>query len=101
MSEYYEGYTEGPEKNSNYKDTGTAPMVLGLLSIIFSLTFSRIVGLVLGIIAVVMSGRTRKENTQANAGFVMGIIGICISSVLLSLILFGFIMMFASTVMFF
>ena len=63
----------------------TIILVLGICSIVFSCAF---VGLVLGIIAVVIAGKPRKmykENqnaydgwSQVNAGYIMGIIGICL-----------------------
>ena len=74
--------TEGPSNNPNSGDRGTAPMVLGLISLICSLTFSRLAGIILGIIAVCLSSGIRKENSQANAGFIMGILGICIAAVI-------------------
>ena len=72
MSDFYQNYTEGPSNNPNRGDMGTAPMVLGLISLICSLTFSRLAGIILGIIAVCLSSGIRKENSQANAGFIMG-----------------------------
>ena len=45
MSDFYQNYTEGPSNNPNRGDRGTAPMVLGLISLICSLTFSRLAGI--------------------------------------------------------
>lgn len=63
----------------------TVILVLGICSIVLGCLF---VGLVCGIIAVVLSGKPRKmykENPagyegwgQVNAGYIMGIIGICL-----------------------
>ena len=88
MSDFYQNYTEGPSNNPNSGDRGTAPMVLGLISLICSLTFSRLAGIILGIIAVCLSSGIRKENSQANAGFIMGILGICIAAVIFFSLLF-------------
>src|SRR4051794_32726644 len=66
----------------------TIILVLGICSIVFTCA---LVGLVLGIIAVVMAGKPRKmykENpaaydgwSQVNAGYIMGIIGICLGGI--------------------
>lgn len=87
MGEFYENYNCSPENNPDYKDRGTAPLVLGICSLICALTFSRLAGLVLGIIAVCISSSIRKENPHAEAGFILGIIGICVSIVFLGIIL--------------
>ncbi len=98
MSEFYENYNRPPENNPDYKDRGTAPLVLGICSLICALTFSRLVGLVLGIIAVCISSSIRKENPHAEAGFILGIIGICVSivfsGIILLLVFFPFILFF-------
>lgn len=84
-------YSNPPEDNPHYEDRGTAPMILGILSLIFSVSFSRLIGLVLGIIAVCLGSKYRYTNKEAKYGFVMGIIGICISAIALFAIfsLFG------------
>ena len=87
MGEFYENYNRPPENNPDYKDSGTAPLVLGICSLICALTFSRLAGLVLGIIAVCISSSIRKENPHAEAGFILGIIGICVSIVFSGIIL--------------
>lgn len=74
-------YSNPPEDNPKYEDRGTAPMILGILSVIFSLTFSRLIGLVLGIIAVCLGGKYRYTNKDAKVGFITGIVGICISAI--------------------
>lgn len=85
-------YSNPPEDNPHYEDRGTAPMILGILSLIFSLTFSRLIGLVLGIIAVCLGSKYRYTNKDAKVGFVTGIIGICISAIIFFafLLFFGF-----------
>lgn len=87
MEVVHENYNRPPENNPDYKDRGTAPLVLGICSIICALTFSRLAGLVLGIIAVCISSSIRKENPHAEAGFILGIIGICVSIVFSGIIL--------------
>ena len=87
MGEFYENYNRPPENNPDYKDRGTAPLVLGICSLISAHTFSRLAGLVLGIIAVCISSSIRKENPHAEAGFILGIIGICVSIVFSGIIL--------------
>lgn len=66
----------------------TAVLVLGICSIVFSCFF---VGLVLGIIGIVLSGKPRKmyKTTpdlydgygQLNAGFITSIIGTCLGAI--------------------
>ncbi len=87
MEVVHENYNRPPENNPDYKDRGTAPLVLGICSLICALTFSRLAGLVLGIIAVCISSSIRKENPHAEAGFILGIIGICVSIVFSGIIL--------------
>lgn len=75
---------------SNQKTTlpnATTVLVLGICSIVFSCFF---VGLVLGIIGIVLSGKGRKMYKEApalyegygqlNAGFIMSIIGTCLGA---------------------
>ncbi len=83
MAEYY---SNEPEQK-NIKDGGTAPLILGICSIILSLSFSRLIGLVLGIIAVVLGSKFKDHNSDAKAGFIMGIIGICLNTLLLFFLL--------------
>jgi len=83
MAEYY---SNEPDQKP-IKDMGTAPMILGICSIVLSLTFSRLIGLILGIIAVVQGAKAKEFNSDAKAGFIMGIIGICMNCVLLFLLL--------------
>ncbi len=89
MAEYY---SNEPDQK-NIKDSGTAPLILGICSIVLSLSFSRLIGLVLGIIAVVQGAKAKDYNSDAKAGFIMGIIGICLNTILLFFLLL--IMLFA------
>lgn len=79
-----------PQQNPTQKTmlpNATAVLVLGICSIVFGCVF---IGLVLGIIGLVLSGKGRKlykENPtawegygQLNAGFIMSIIGIAIGA---------------------
>jgi M penetrans paralogue family 26 len=74
-----------PQPGSNQKvmlPNATVVLVLGICSIVFACLF---VGLVVGIIAIVLSGKPRKMYkespnsydgySQLNAGYIMGIIG--------------------------
>ncbi len=80
MAEYY---SNEPDNGKKRGDEGTMPLILGILSIVLSLTFSRLVGLILGIIAIVKGGQHRYADNDARVGFICGIIGVCISSVFL------------------
>ena len=94
MSEYYENYNEGPQNNPPQKDRGTVPLVLGILSIVFSLTFSRLLGLVLGIIAICLGNPHRHEDRSANAGFIMGVVGLCLSLAAVAIFFFALMLPF-------
>lgn len=95
MSEFYEKYTEGPQ-NGPKSPSGTTPFVLGLLSIILSLSFSRLAGIVLGIIAIVLGGRLRYTDSEAKAGFIMGIIGLCLGLCIVALVVLALTPLFIS-----
>lgn len=95
MSEFYENYTEGPQ-NGPKSPSGTTPFVLGLLSIILSLSFSRLAGIVLGIIAIVLGGRLRYTDSEAKAGFIMGIIGLCLGLCIVALVVIALTPLFIS-----
>lgn len=78
------------EQNRKDLPNSTAVLVLGILSLVFCWCYG-IVGLVLGIIAVALSGTPRRlyladpesyseaSYKNVNAGRVCGIIGICVS----------------------
>ena len=80
MAEYY---SNEPDNGNRKGDEGTMPLILGILSIVLSLTFSRLVGLILGIIAIVKGGQHRHEDNDARIGFICCIIGVSLSSVFL------------------
>ncbi|MGN0907037.1 MAG: hypothetical protein ACI4NM_07805 [Bullifex sp.] len=90
MAEYY---TNDPDNGKRRGDEGTMPLILGILSIVLSLTFSRLIGLILGIIAIVKGSQHRYEDNDAKAGFICGIIGVCLSSAFL-LAIFAFMFSF-------
>lgn len=95
-----EEFKEKDEKQQSQKDRGTSVFVLGLLALIFSLTVSRVVAVILGIIAIVTGSGRKQESSLANAGYIMGIIGLCIAGVLLALIVFSFILVSMTIFMF-
>lgn len=78
----------GPEPIPN----STTALVLGILSIVFCWCYG-VIGLTLGIVALVLANKGRKLDAQnpgfytpgsrnnLNAGRVCGIIGICLSSI--------------------
>jgi len=74
------GYRQ--EMSEKSKGTATASLVLGILSIILSLfgagTF---IPLVLGIIGIVLGAKARKieQSSQATAGFICSIVGVCLN----------------------
>lgn len=69
------------------RDIGTTPLVLGIISVVLSLTLSRVVGFILGILAIVKGGRYRHVDNDAKAGWILGIIGVTISGLFVFLIL--------------
>ncbi|MCR5732348.1 MAG: hypothetical protein K6G51_05370 [Sphaerochaetaceae bacterium] len=76
------------EENRN--NIGTTPLVLGIMSVIFSLTFSRLIGLILGIIAIVKGSKYRNVDNDAKAGWILGIIGVVLSGAIVFLVLLFF-----------
>lgn len=63
------------------KNNATVAMILGILALVFSCKFFFFffAGLILAIIAVAMGASGRKTDTQAKAGWIMGIIALAIS----------------------
>ena len=86
MAEYY---SNEPDNRRN-GDEGTLPLILGILSIVFAFTFSRVLGFILGIIAIVKGNQYRFLDNDAKVGFICGIVGVCISSIALMFIFFFF-----------
>lgn len=73
--------------NNSQSGGAVAPLVLGIISVAAPIVFSvygSVIGLVCGIIAIIMGSRARKEQPggMSTAGFVLGIIGVVISSML-------------------
>ena len=90
MSEYY----EPPQNEDNGKDPGQTTFILGLLSLLAVLVLEGfgIVGFVLGIISVVKGGRLKNEGVKTSllsAGYVLGLIGLILSSIKLAILVFG------------
>ena len=92
MSDYY----SEPDNNNSGKDVGQTTFVLGLLSLLFQTVLGgiTIAAFVLGILAVVKGGRLKRAgyNTSLlSAGYIMGLIGLILSSIVVVLfsMLFG------------
>lgn len=75
------------QASQNYQQetgNGIACMVLGIVSVVFGCT--PIIGLVCGIIAIIMNKKDQRMNIQTSyhkAGFVCGIIGVCLGAITL------------------
>lgn len=65
------------DEERKLKQEETASLVCGILSIIFYFFSSGFIALILGIIAVIFGNRCRKAGGSV-AGFVCGIIGLCL-----------------------
>ncbi len=81
------------------RDIGTTPLVLGIISVVLSLSLSRVVGFILGILAIVKGGRYRHMNNDAKAGWILGIIGVTISGIFVFLICIFLLLFFVPMVM--
>lgn len=67
------------EKNLTAKNTIT-PLILGILSIPCALF--PILGITLGVVGILLSKSTFKEDTKAKIGFILSIIGLIISIII-------------------
>lgn len=77
----------------DYTKYSVKPLVLGLLSLIFSFCiFTVPVAYVLGIIGTVMGYKA--SQTSGRAGFVLSLIGMIISSIVLYISLYGVSLLF-------
>ena len=66
---------EATEHVKQASGVATSAMVLGILSCVFNtLFFLAIVGIVLGIIAVIQGLLTRKSHPYGKAGFILGLL---------------------------
>jgi uncharacterized membrane-anchored protein len=88
--EYYTPYDEANQINNPLAEKrSTTAMILGIIAISCAITgFLAPVALVLGIIALVKGKNYKSENTNAKAGYVLGIISIILAAVLI--IVFAF-----------
>ncbi len=65
-------------------NAGVAPLVLGILSLVFIFIFQP-VGLILGIVGVVLANKAKiaaPDDMMAKAGFVMSLIGLIICAII-------------------
>ena len=80
--------------SDNRPDNGSgAAFVLGILSIVF-LFICQVAGLILGIIGLRRSGRGRGTSRDADAAWVLSVIGIVLNAVILALIIVALIIFF-------
>lgn len=93
-SEYTTPYDESSRVNNPLADKkGTTSMILGIIAIVSTITgLLAPVALVLGIIAIVKSKKYMRVNTNAKAGFVLGIISVIIAC----LIIIGFLFLISN-----
>lgn len=75
-----DGYSDNRTENGS-----GAALVLGILSIVF-IFICQVAGLILGIIGLRKSGRGRGESRDADAAWVLSVIGIVLNAVILALI---------------
>ena len=90
---------EEMDMDEEKRDIGTAPLVLGIISVVLSLTLSRVVGFILGILAIVKGGRYRHVDNDARAGWILGIIGVTISGLFVFLLLLLILLLFVPMVL--
>jgi hypothetical protein len=76
--------TQNPQRRDN---SSLVALVMGILSIVCSLTGLMPVGLVLGIIGIVQGNKNRKIDSEAHAGFVCSIIGTALSGAFVLLLI--------------
>ncbi len=91
------GYYEEPDYGNKNKDVGQTTFILGLLSLLFQTVLGgiTIAAFVLGVLAVVKGSKLRKQgysSSMLSAGYIMGLIGLILSSIVIALclVLFGF-----------
>lgn len=69
--------TNTTEQTTNSKDTYTAGLVIGILSIVFSVFFA-LAGNILGVIGIILNS-IKYKNYKTTAGLILSIIGFIIS----------------------
>ncbi|MBK5201773.1 MAG: hypothetical protein JJE21_09640 [Spirochaetaceae bacterium] len=67
-------------KKTKSDDSGTIVLIIGIASIILSVSFS-IFGLILGILAIVLGSKNKQNSRIGTAGWVLGIIATIISPI--------------------
>ena len=79
--------------SDNRPDNGSgAALVLGILSIVF-LFICQVAGLILGIIGLRRSGRGRGTSRDADAAWVLSVIGIVLNAVIIAATVIGIIIL--------
>ncbi|MBK5201772.1 MAG: hypothetical protein JJE21_09635 [Spirochaetaceae bacterium] len=92
----YNEYEESNKSHGYYKDhdiqeKSNNSLILGIIAIVFTLIpFFKLIGIILGILAIVKGYKYRSENSSALAGWVLGILSLIFSSVSLLFIMFLF-----------
>ena len=73
-------------KNATKNGFGVASLVMGILSLLVPY-----IGFILGILAIIFANKQRKNypTGTATAGFVLGIIGLCLNAILLFVMILG------------
>lgn len=81
------------EFNQNYEPYSTASMICGICSIVTCFCYG-IVGLILGIFAIILHNKSRKyndgmQNGKALCGLICGIIGIVLSVIMICYVIYA------------
>ncbi len=72
-------------------NAGVAPLVLGILSLVFIFIFAP-VGLILGIVGVILASKAKNtvpDDMMAKAGFVMSLIGLIVCAIVTVILIFA------------
>lgn len=100
--EYEDSGSYGYYKDHNIQEKSNASLVLGIIAAVFTLIpFFKLIGIILGILAIVKGYKYRSENGAALAGWVLGILSLIFSSVVMffMIFLFGHLFLFSHVFM--